>query len=387
MTKLQEHINRNFSNELKLIVFLSQNNSITDSNINLKNIRWELFIKLIRKHRLVSHVINHKNTKEYLPNETFETLKAINLEQIKRSLLFNSELLKIHGTLIEQNIKHIFFKGSLLSFELYNDIGFRNFRDIDLLVDKENIDKATTIIKNCSYSLFEPEQELNKLQKKINYKISHHYHLRHNSLPIDIELHWNLTNPKSFLSIPTKRILNNRIKLQIQDYNLPYISKSENIIFLAAHGAIHQWYRLFWLKDFSVLISKTNNKDLYKIYELSKKLKLDRCFLQACILSQQLYNISLPTFLTSGSIKLKLLYIPIKSIAITELKQRGILGKLNYVLYRLNLKPDYKYYFHLVYRLRTHFSDWEILKLPNSLFFLYYPLRPLLMIYKSLKRN
>ena len=35
---------------------------------------------------------------------------------------------------------------------------------------------------------------------------------------------------------------------------IPYISEIENIVFLAAHGAVHQWYRLFWLKDISVLI-------------------------------------------------------------------------------------------------------------------------------------
>jgi hypothetical protein len=109
--------------------------------------------------------------------------------------------------------------------------------------------------------------------------------------------------------------------------------------------------------------------------------------LQACILSECLYNIKLPDFLKSELIGQKLLKIPLKSIATTELKQRNIFGKFKYVFYRLKLKPDFKYYFDLVYRLRTHFSDWELLKLPDSFFFLYYPLRPFLMIFKILKRN
>jgi hypothetical protein len=80
------------------------------------------------------------------------------------------------------------------------------------------------------------------------------------------------------VSIPTKTVINNRKTLNIHSSILPYISMSENIVFLAAHGSIHQWYRLFWLKDFSVLISKTESNDLQKAFELSKKLKLNRCF-------------------------------------------------------------------------------------------------------------
>ena len=380
------YIESNFSDELKLIILLSQNNIILSHETNFENINWELFIQLLRKHRLVSHIIKNKYTEECLPGTIYERIKHINVNQSKKTLLFTGELFKIHEILNANNISHIFFKGSLLSLELYNDIGFRNFKDIDLLVSKKDVEKAVKLITDLNYSIIEPKIKLSEKQKKVNYSISHHYHLRHNINPIEVELHWNLTNPKSYFSVPTNELINNKRNLDFQNQVLPYISSSENIVFLAAHGAIHQWYRLFWLKDFSELLLKTSSEEINNAWELAKKLKLKKCLTQACILSQLIYKTDLPAFIKSKKINHKLIQVPLKSIATTELKQQGGFGKFKYVFYRLSLKPTIIYYFDLIYRLRTHFSDWEIIKLPDNLFFLHYLLRPFLLIYKSFKK-
>ena len=385
MTNLN-YINTNFSDELKLLILLSQNNNKLSHETNFENINWELFIELLRKHRLVSHIIKNKITKELLPNTIYERIKQIHVNQSKKTLLFTGELFKIHEILDKNNISHVFFKGSLLSLELYNDIGFRNFKDIDLLVDKENIERAATLIQSLNYSFIEPKIKLSEKQKKVNYSISHHYHLRHNINPIEVELHWNLTNPKSFFSVTTNELINNKINLDFQNQQLPYISSSENMAFLAAHGAIHQWYRLFWLKDFSELFLKTGSEEINNAWKLAEKLKLKKCLTQACVLSHLIYKTDLPTFINSKKFNSKLIQVPLKSIATTELKQQGGFGKFEYVFYRLRLKPNIKYYFDLIYRLRTHFSDWELIKLPDKLFFLYYLLRPFLLIYKSFKK-
>ena len=216
MTNLT-YINTNFSDELKLLILLSQNNNKLSHETNFENINWELFIELLRKHRLVSHIIKNKITKELLPNTIYERIKQIHVNQSKKTLLFTGELFKIHEILDKNNISHVFFKGSLLSLELYNDIGFRNFKDIDLLVDKENIERAATLIQSLNYSFIEPKIKLSEKQKKVNYSISHHYHLRHNINPIEVELHWNLTNPKSFFSVTTNELINNKINLDFQN--------------------------------------------------------------------------------------------------------------------------------------------------------------------------
>lgn len=115
-----------------------------------------------------------------------------------------------------------------------------------------------------------------------------------------------------------------------------------------------------------------------------QKLKLERSFQLACVLSHLIYGSELPALIHPDKMGKKLLSVPIKSIENTELKQKGILGKFEYILYRLRLKPSFKYYFDVIFRLRTHLSDWELVKIPDKLFFLYFLLRPVLLLYHNL---
>lgn len=379
------YIKENFSKELKLLIRLSQNEIDIESDLwILSEINWDIFLNLVLKHRLVSHVLKHSNKlTNKIPQEIIEKLKEIKLIQSKKSLEYTSILIKIASQFRNNNIKFISFKGPLLSFELYNDVGFRNFNDLDILVNKDDVENAKKIIEDLEFKCIYPKIELTNKQRKINYSLSHHYHFKNKHKSIDIELHWSISNPKSYFGMPTSQIISNSQLIDISGHSISYLSTIENLVYQTAHGAIHQWYRLFWLKDFSELLKKVNLAQIKQAFVLSKKLKLDRCFLQAITLSHLLYNADLLDY-RGIEINENLIKIPLKSISSIDLNQQGIKGKIKSLIYRLKLKPDLNYYFELTYRLRTHLTDWELLKLPKSLFFLFYILRPFLLIYKFL---
>ncbi|MFC2152302.1 nucleotidyltransferase family protein [Bacteroidota bacterium] len=387
MIDYKKYIKQRFSNELKLLIFLSQEELNQDYYPgNLDEINWDEFLSLTLKHRLVSHVLKHaKFLAEHIPIPTYEKLIDVRLEHSKLALNFAIHAIRIYQKFTENNISHCFFKGPLLSLELYNDIGYRNFKDIDILVEQQDAEKAKGIIEELDFNCIYPRIKLSEKQIKLNYSISHHYHFVHPVQAIDIELHWNITNPKSYFGVDSKEIIFKSNKLKVSNYELPYISKAENLVYQAAHGSIHQWYRLFWLKDFSVFLTKINSKEIAEAYELSKKLNLAKCFIQACMLSHFIYKSRLPDFIAT-KINAKIIKTPLISISTTDLSHKGIKGKIKLVFYRLKLKPDVKYYFDLAFRLRTHLSDWELIKLPESLFFVYYILRPFLLVYKFIKR-
>jgi hypothetical protein len=388
MNQSKNDIEKEFSNELKLLIFLSQDELKSHTyEGNLDKIDWKVFLDLSLKHRLISHVLKHSTfLAEYFPIPTYEKLIDFRLQHSKKSLHYAIHAIRIYQKFIENDIAHCFFKGPLLSLELYNDIGYRNFRDIDFLVEEKDAEKAKAIIEELDFKCIYPKIKLSEKQKRINYSISHHYHFIHPIQSIDIELHWSITNPKSFFGVDSKDVISNSRKLNVSHYELPYISRIENLVYQAAHGSIHQWYRLFWLKDFSVLISKTSEKEISDAFELSVKLNLDKTFIQACELSKMLYKVAIPD-ISTFKIKESLIKIPLKSIKSTDLSQRGIKGKLGFVFYRLSLKKDFNYYRDLIYRLRTHLIDWEMIKIKDSFFFLYYILRPFLLVYRFLFRK
>ncbi|MFP4025101.1 MAG: nucleotidyltransferase family protein [Thiohalospira sp.] len=389
-----QHIISKFSGELQLLILLSQQNL---SNVETEKIEtlerlvnWELFFELAQKHRLISHVVkNLRHLSNYTKPEIKKQLKDTQKELSQKALLYSKYLIQINKNLKENNIPHTFFKGPLLSLELYNDIGFRDYRDIDLMVPLSHIENAKNIIQDLGFIMFAPKINLSTRQKKTNYTISHHYHLKIPGSPIDIELHWNLTNPKAYFPLQTEKIITNSVLIEIAQHKIPYISKPDNIAFLAAHGAIHQWYRLFWLKDFSEIIRQSTKHEIQAAWEILKKQKLEKTFTQACLLANLLYQSPVPKWIDIGQINFTGSSIKhcIKSISNKDLRQQGILGKIKFVLYRLKLKPDINYYFSLIFRLRTHYTDWEVMPLPNALFFLYYFLRPFILIYKLLYKK
>ncbi|PLX18271.1 MAG: hypothetical protein C0597_06320 [Marinilabiliales bacterium] len=384
MNLLKNYIDQKFSDELKLIIYLTQEELKSSLQIDLSSVDWGEFLELVVKHRLTSHILKHSTfLAEHIPIPVYEKLIDVRLEHSKKALNFAIHAIRIHQQFKENKIEHCLFKGPLLSLHLYNDIGYRNFKDIDVLVNKADAEKAKEIIEELNFNCIYPKINFSKKQQKVNYSISHHYHFVHSIQKINVELHWNMTNPKSFLGIETNDILINKQNLKVSTYELPYISKIENLVFQAAHGSIHQWYRLFWLKDFSVLLLKSSQEELQSAYELSKKLKLDKSFIQACKLSGLMYNVK-ELSIFDCNIKSGLLKTPLNSISTTDLGQKGIAGKLKFVFYRLRLKRNFKYYLNLIFRLRTHLTDWEIIRLNDSFFFLYYFLRPFLLVYKFL---
>lgn len=390
MIKKYQHIVPQLTNELQMLILLSQDylNNKEAKKIELLEtaVDWNLFYDLTRKHRLTSHVLKNLY---YLSNNVNKEIKqkliTAQKECSKKALLYSQFLIKIHMQLKKYQIPHLFFKGPLLSLQLYRDIGQRDYRDIDLLVPVQHIEVARELIQELGFFMLAPKKKLNRKQQKINYTISHHYHLTKPNSMLEIELHWNMTNPKTFFPIDTKKLIQNSININISNHKIPSVSTVENLAFLAAHGSIHQWYRLFWLKDFSEMIHQSHYEDIYQAWKLSQKLKLEIPFWQACILSHIIYNIDIPEFISNIKKNKQFIHSCIQSIANKDFKKQGLSGKIKFILYRLKLKPDFKYYFSIIYRLRTHFTDWEILPLHSKFFFIYYIIRPFLLLYKFLQ--
>lgn len=384
MNYFQPYIDKNFPRELQLLIHLSQDKITDNVPFNLDEIDWNTFVDDSIRHRLISHILKHTDfVGKHFPAHIHKKLLRLRLDQSKKSLNFAIHIIRINQKFNEQNIAHCFFKGALFSLELYNDVGFRNFKDLDVLVARKDVEKAKTIIEQLDFQCIYPKISLTEKQKRINYTLSHHYHFIHPSQGVEIELHWNITNPQSYFGKNTEHIIADSRHMMVSSYPIPYISVIDNLVFQAAHGAIHQWYRLFWLKDFSVLLNRTSDEDLKKAVEASRAHKLSKSFRQACFLSSLIYHAGL-TNIPIKRASAYLIKVPLKSISTTDLSQQGIKGKLKLVYYRLKLKPSLIYHFNLLFRLRTHLTDWEIIRLNDTFFFLYYLLRPFLLLYKFL---
>lgn len=380
MKQKLQHIAENFSDELKLLILLSKPDIHQNDTEQVKKLAIQInrnrFLELALRHRLAGHIITHLELlSEHFP-ENFTSLLIEKQQGLsKKSLLHTKYLLQVNKILTENQVPHLFFKGSLLSQELYGDLGRRDYKDIDMLVPVEYVEKARTLIMEMGFKMIEPGMQLSAKQRKVNYTISHHYHLGKPEERIEIELHWNLTNPYSVFPVAAIEMIDNAKTIEIAGSKLPGLSNPYKLVFLAAHGSIHQWYRLFWIKDFAEILKSISPKELLEAKELAETLKLNRCLHQGIGLANVLYNLDMQCNYHKTSIPAAL-----EAIKTEPSKMKGVWGKIRFVTYRMQMKPDWRYYFHLLFRLRTHFTDWEKVQLKDRWFFVYYIIRPFLLV-------
>jgi len=373
-----------YSPELRLLIDLSAFGSKSRETARgpdeLQIIDREHFASLITSHKLASLVFPQlSELKEYMPEKIYQKIKNTNLRHTRRSLVQIEQTIHLQQLLDQEKIPAIFFKGIVLSQRLYGNPASKNSIDIDLLMPLEHVARATRLLQDKGYRMTYPAITMTPRQTRMNYRISHHYGFHHPQKGVHLELHWNLTNPRSLLPLYFKELHERSETIDLNGHPARTLSDEDYLIYLAVHGAKHQWYRLNWLLDFSTMLSQTGNNTQEKARQQLKKLKLEKCWQQACLMSHLIYGMpenseQLKTDKLSESMVQK----PLDALG--ALKSTEAIDKLKNMPYQLSLRTALAYKFNLLFRLRTHHTNWAQMPLPDSLFFLYYPLRPILWL-------
>lgn len=157
-------------------------------------LRWSNILQAASQHGVAS--LLYKNLRKVdgggtIPDEASRKL----LQLYNRTALRNHLLFKSLGELLEsfarQEIKVIVLKGPYLAQLIYTDFASRPFRDLDLLIQKEDLDKARQMLVEAEYTL------------KPGLLADGFFQQYHFSLPFlkeddvantYIELHWNLAD-------------------------------------------------------------------------------------------------------------------------------------------------------------------------------------------------
>jgi len=86
-----------------------------------------------------------------IPEAVKTKLQQVYYKTVSRSALLYEHFRKIAEAFVAQNIPLIGLKGIYLSEWLYQDIGLRQFSDIDLLLKKEDGEKCLAILEGMGY--------------------------------------------------------------------------------------------------------------------------------------------------------------------------------------------------------------------------------------------
>lgn len=211
--------------------------------------------------------------------------KQINPQQ----LIMLGEFFKINKAFNDAGIKAINLKGPLLSYKLYGDWGARHSKDLDILVNKEEIDKAVSILEEMGYQALYKIPSTPK-KRKLFLKSIHHVVYNHPLKRTQIELHWQILGI-IFCSEKTiqKTIKENTVISNYQGYTFHEFTPELELTYLVMHGAKHAWSRLKWLCDIDKYL-KTSKIETNKLVNIAKKLGAKHSYsITSCILNS-FYN-------------------------------------------------------------------------------------------------
>ena len=375
-----------FPQELEVLIYISTMSHDSRKRLLIpETFNWELFVRLMERHQLTSYLFPvlsaHKNK---IPADVYERIRKLNQRYLMQSLAHIEQTICLQQQFDRAHIPAVFLKGVVLSQIIYGDPTKKNSIDIDLLVSADQMADAIKLLNDQGYVLIYPKPRLTEKQKQINYKITHHYTFHHPGQSVFVELHWKLINPWQLLPWHFNQLKDRSIQVFLKEHPIRTLCMEDYLLYLPVHGAKHSWYNLSWLNDFRGLLAHTGHDMQHALYQKSQRMGLERCFLQGCRLSRILYHTSLISEIYKDDSRVKgMVQHALKRIQ--QSRQQKAVKKPGHLYYLLRLKRDWRYKFVPFYRLRTHHTNWSVIKLPDSLFFLYYPLRPVLWFLSLLK--
>lgn len=259
----------------------------------LKNKQLSEVITLAHAHGifpLVYHAIQTHAT-DFISDKTHAELKQYNMTIVMQNMRMTAELIHIMRLLEENGIEALAFKGPTLSQLAYGDITKRQYCDLDILVNENNILSAG----NClSQNGFDPVFPLKILQNKTCLSVTNDLGFYNKSNNLLIELHWKLFREKIARHLKFEQFYNDKQSIELNNNSISTLSSETLLVYLCLHGSKHAWERIEWICDIDKLIRSVENFDWKTALLIAEQMDTKTTFYLGLKLGQSLFQTPLP---------------------------------------------------------------------------------------------
>ena len=125
------------------------------NGVDINNINFEKLITLTSGHLMLPALffnIQKKKAAYLFPEDFIDYIKGIYAINKARNEILLDEAKELSELLVENNIKHIFLKGTaLLLSNVFEDIGERMIGDIDFIIQHKDEEKIKKVLEKNNY--------------------------------------------------------------------------------------------------------------------------------------------------------------------------------------------------------------------------------------------
>jgi len=251
-------------------------------------IDWDLLLDRASRHGL--DPLLHRRLREEgegrCPAEAMELLRRRHEANRRRNLFLAGELVRVLGALEGAGVRGVPLKGVALAATAYGDLSLRRFTDLDVLVRRRDVPRASEALRLLGYRL------QGKGDREGGAGAAEHLFSRRDGR-VFVELHDDLA-PHHF---PIPRDLEglwDRVVPAAGPDGFSSLSPEDTLLFLCAHGSIHLWERLLWLCDVDRWIAAHPFLDWARVAREARRLGLERVLRLGLHLAEGLLGTPLP---------------------------------------------------------------------------------------------
>ncbi len=349
-----------------------------------QDIDWDYLLKRSSVHRL--NPLIYWQLKNICPNSVpkniMESLRTYFHKNTCNNLFFLGELFKILDLFESQGISAIPYKGPILAIQIYGNLIFREFGDLDIFIKQKDAPKAKKILQTISYQSY---LELNEIQEKKFFKSQNDLQFSNQETGLVLELHWKFSSLFFWSPISECKIieLEEPFYINIQEHKIRTFNIEDLFLILCNHNSSHHWSRLSWICDISEFI------ELYKdtinwanILEKATKMGTKRILLINIYLLNILLGTPIPEYLNpyiESDKKVK----TISNYIINMLTMKSDTIRL-FERVQINLIMRDNVFFGLMDSLKGAFQptvyEWKNKPIPVLFYPFYYLYRPFMLI-------
>lgn len=254
---------------------------------------WDKLLAALGQHRLLPLAFSRLTEgRVAMPPATLELLKNAYQQNVFHCTSNALELISVLRAFELERIRSLPFKGIVLGATLYRDLSKRAAGDIDLMIDFDNLSRATAILLKMGYELKTPVRKDGLPASQNSYE----YHFERQADGVVVELRWRLelTQPKYRHNIGLQWAWARRQTARLAGMDVPNMDPETTLLVLCMHGSKHIWSRLLWICDLSYLLARFPSLDWKHITNQARRAGLSRALALGMLLAHRVCCAPLP---------------------------------------------------------------------------------------------
>lgn len=352
---------------------------------------WTEYLRLVDRHRTpaLSWTALSRVPGVVVPESARQELEKRNDACRIQAIRHCRQLERVLKAFNRAGIPVMSLKGPILSAELYGDVGLRQSKDLDLAVAPNDIDRAQTCLKDLGWQQDLDFSSMTPRQCEKFWRMEYELAFNDSQGGCILEVRWRIIHcdPPGQNSARWAR----SIPSVWQGCSYQALDPIDQILYLCSHGVYHAWHRAKWLGDLA-RIHAEGRVNWDAALDHARSANQEKPLLACLKLLSIVHGLPLPRFQGNPWKRLPSFLIdnPLQALMVSKEPQaRGVLESLPELLHiirypRLILprKPLSESLTELLYCRQ----DYRMFHLPDSLFWAYAPLRPVLWVWRKLKR-